>query len=156
MHTTQQVLEDHFRSEVPSDWFDAPVTVLADSEEIVVIGSLPAGRPVDAFREETRHDRMAIAAKAEVKFRRKVTWGVEQEGQRTLFTSASVPVTTRLRFFERAVLDTLVEGGVARSRADALAWCVKLVARHQGEWLDDLRQAISSVEQVRQEGPSLL
>jgi hypothetical protein len=156
MQTTQQALEDHFRSEVPSGWFDGPVTVLADSEEIVVIGSLPDGRPVDAFREESRTDRMAIAAKAEVKFRRKVTWGVEQAGRRTLFTSASVPVTTRLRFFERAVLDTLVEGGVARSRADALAWCVKLVARHQGEWLDDLRQAISSVEQVRQEGPTLL
>ena len=45
-----------------------------------------------------------------------------------MFADLSVPVMTRLRQPERRVLDTLVESGVARSRSDALAWCVKLVA----------------------------
>ena len=60
---------------------------------------------------------------------------------------------TRLRQPERRVLDTLVDSGVARSRADALAWCVKLVASHTDEWLEDLRSAMEAVEQVRQQVP---
>jgi hypothetical protein len=43
---------------------------------------------------------------------------------------------------------------VARSRSEALAWCVRLVARHQGEWIDSLRQALAGVEKVRGEGPA--
>lgn len=76
-----------------------------------------------------------------------------REGQTSLFTSQSTPVMTRLRIAERAVLDTLVRGGVARSRSDALAWCVKLVARNQSEWLSELREALSEVEAVRRDGP---
>jgi hypothetical protein len=55
---------------------------------------------------------------------------------------------------ERRVLDTLVEGGVARSRSHALAWCVRLVAQRQEEWLADLREALGQVEKVRDEGPT--
>ena len=46
---------------------------------------------------------------------------------------------TRLKQPERQVLDTLVDAGVARSRADALAWSVKLVGEHTEEWLAKLR-----------------
>ena len=60
---------------------------------------------------------------------------------------------TRLRMPERRVLDTLVDAGVARSRSHALAWCVRLVAERQDDWLRDLRQALTQVEQVRAEGP---
>ena len=70
----------------------------------------------------------------------------------SLFSTLSIPTMTRLRLRERAVLDTLVDSGVARSRSDALAWCVKLVARHQAEWLDELREALVGVERVRSEG----
>jgi hypothetical protein len=42
---------------------------------------------------------------------------------------------------------------VARSRSDALAWCVRLVGEHQDSWLADLRAALQKVEQVRAEGP---
>ena len=152
--STANPIETLFRTEVPESWFSAPVKVFSDQEEIVVLGALPAEQPVDAFRKETRAERMAIAAQAEHTFRRKVTWGVEQGDQRHLFTSAALPVATRLRFFERAVLDTLVEGGVARNRADALVWCVKLVARHQEERLADLRQAIATVEKVGRRDPN--
>jgi hypothetical protein len=64
-----------------------------------------------------------------------------------------VPVMTRLRQAERRVLDTLVEGGVARSRSDALAWCVRLVGQHEDSWLDELRAALRRVEEVRSVGP---
>jgi hypothetical protein len=70
-----------------------------------------------------------------------------------LFTHLAVPVMTRLRQPERQVLDTLVDAGVARSRADALAWCVRLVGKHAEEWLTELREAMEKVEQVRAQGP---
>jgi hypothetical protein len=61
---------------------------------------------------------------------------------------------TRLRQPERRVLDTLVDAGVARSRSDALGWCVRLVGQHEGDWLDELRQAMSTVADVRSKGPA--
>jgi hypothetical protein len=70
-----------------------------------------------------------------------------------LFTTLSVPAMTRLRMPERKVLDTLVEAGVARSRSHALAWCVRLVAERQDDWLRDLQEALTKVEEVRAEGP---
>jgi hypothetical protein len=70
-----------------------------------------------------------------------------------MFTTLSVPVMTRLRQPERRVLDTLVEAGVARSRSDALAWCVRLVGQHEDSWLAELRSALRRVEEVRSEGP---
>jgi len=81
---------------------------------------------------------------------------VDHDGTTTLFTTLSIPAMTRLRLPERHVLDTLIEGGIARSRSDALAWCVRLVGQHQGEWLADLRDALVGVERIRAEGPTLL
>ena len=51
------------------------------------------------------------------------------------------------------MLDTLVDAGVARSRSDALAWCVRLVGDHQGDWIAQLRDALGRVEEVRSTGP---
>ena len=70
-------------------------------------------------------------------------------------TTLSVPVMTRLRQPERQVLDTLVDAGVARSRSDALAWCVRLVGEHADDWLAQLREAMQAVERVRSQGPDL-
>ena len=111
-----------------------------------------AGR-VARFREETRGHRIGIAREAEHRFGRKVAWGVECGGRRELFTHLAVPVMTRLRQPERQVLDTLVDAGVARSRAHALAWCVRLVGDNAGTWLADLRSAMEHVERVREAGP---
>ena len=61
---------------------------------------------------------------------------------------------TRLRQPQRLVLDTLVDAGVARSRADALAWCVRLVGQHEEDWLVELRQAMTAVADVRSHGPA--
>jgi len=143
-----------FTGRLPQDWFTGPVDVLVDREEITVVGTLPppevgadasdaeraaaADGRARSFRESTREQRMAIAREAEHRFDRKVAWGVEVDGRRALFTHLAVPVMTRLRQDERRVLDTLVDSGVARSRSDALAWCVTLVGEHTDELLSEL------------------
>ncbi len=143
---------------LPDGWFTGPPEVTADGEEILVIGSLADGGddPVltaRRFREETREPRVRLAAELERRYRRKVSWGVDCGGERLLFTTLSVPVMTRLRLPERRVLDTLIDAGVARSRSEALAWCVRLVERHQAEWIAQLRAALVAVERARAEGP---
>lgn len=112
-----------------------------------------AGR-AKAFREETRERRIEIAREAEHRFGRKVSWGVSVGERTELFTHIAVPVMTRLRQPQRQVLDTLVESGVARSRSDAVAWCVRLVGQHSDDWLAELREAMAKVAEVRQNGPA--
>lgn len=140
--------------------FDGPAEVVVDREEITVIGTLPAvdgdqstAERIAAYRERTRGERIAVAREAEELFRRKVSWGVSSGEERAMFTHLAVPVMTRLRQSERRVLDTLVAGGVARSRADALAWCVRLVGEHESDWIGRLREALQSVEEARATGP---
>ncbi len=167
--TAEDELRGWFTGRLPAGWFTAPPEIKVDREEITIVGQLaaPVGTPGSEaeaaaaadgrsrrFREETREHRIEIAREAEHKFGRKVSWGVETAGRRVMFTTFSVPVMTRLRQSERQVLDTLVEAGVARSRSDALAWCVRLVGEHSGSWLGELRSALRKVEQVRAEGPS--
>ena len=135
---------------MPGDWFTGAPAVTVDREEIIVTGELAApeapptptrGRNAAAlgrisrFREDSREARMQIADEAETRYGRKVAWGASIGDNRVLFTHLAVPVMTRLRQDERRVLDTLVDPGVARSRSDALAWCVTLVGEHTDEWL---------------------
>ena len=158
-----------FAGKIPAGWFAGPPEVASDGDEILVIGPLPdvelaagtseEGRAaarsarIDRFREETREERVRIAREAERQFRRKVAWGARCGDQTKLFTALSVPVMTRLRMTERGILDTLVAGGVARSRSDALAWCVRLVGMHQADWIKGLRDAIVKVDEARSKGP---
>jgi len=158
-----------FAARVPSGWFLGPPEVTADGEEILVMGILPdvelaggtarSGRAaarlarIDRFREETRDDRIRIARDAERQFGRKVAWGARCGDEARIFTTLSVPVMTRLRMNERSILDTLVAGGVARSRSEALAWCVRLVGMHQADWIKGLRDALVKVDEIRSKGP---
>ncbi|EFL43039.1 conserved hypothetical protein [Streptomyces griseoflavus Tu4000] len=158
-----------FTGRLPDDLFEELAEVTVDREEITVIGRIPGPLPVaDAspaereaavegrvqeFRERTRDDRIAVARDAEHRFGRKVSWGVECDGRRALFTHVAAPVMTRLRQPERQVLDTLLAGGVARSRSEALAWCVRLVQRHTDDWLTELRESLQHVQRVRAQGP---
>jgi hypothetical protein len=156
-----------FAGRLPDGWFTGPPEITSDREEILVVGHLAAPdveeaeRPaanearIQRFREETRGQRMRIADEAERRFGRKVAWGAQCGEVRELFTTLSVPVMTRLRMPERQVLDTLIDAGVARSRSEALARCVRLVGRNQGEWIDQLREALVGVERVRSSGPDL-
>ena len=156
---------DWFAGRLPGEWFAGPASVEIDREEIVVVGELakPEGEEISAakadglvarFREDTRPARMQIADEAQRRYGRKVSWGVSWNGKQTIFTHLAVPVMTRLRQPERKVLDTLVDSGVARSRADALAWTVKLAGQHAETWLADLREAMKTVDDLRAEGPT--
>ncbi len=162
-------LRGWFAGRIPDDWFTGPLEVTADREEILVVGDLAevkaakgAGEEetaaarasrIDGFREETRPARMRIAEEAQRRFRRHVSWGVRLGGEVQSFTTAAVPVMTRLRMRERAVLDTLVDAGVARSRSEALAWCVRLVADNEQAWIEQLRGALGAVQEARGKGP---
>jgi hypothetical protein len=166
---TQGTLAGWFAGRVPEGWFTAAPEVAADRDEVLVTGTLSepelgadadedarrAARAarIEGHREETRQARMRIADEAEARFGRKVAWAARCGEDEVRFTSLAVPVMTRLRMSERRVLDTLVDAGVARSRSDALAWCVRLVRQHQGEWIEQLREALVHVEAVRAEGP---
>lgn len=153
---------------LPESWFAAAPDLVVDRDEITIIGTLGdlavddgadlaaarRGR-ASAFREQTRDERIAIAQALEAETGRSVAWGVDIGDERVLFTHQAVPVMTRLRQPERQVLDTLVAGGVARSRADALAWCVRLVGQHTEDWLSELTAALAGVEEVKSAGPSV-
>lgn len=167
-HITLDELAAWFAGRTPDHWFEGTLGVRADRDEIIVTGTLatPATSPegeetasiaaqsrISAFREETRLDRMKIADAAQQRFQRHVSWEASCGEVQALFTNASVPVMTRLRFDERQVLDTLIDTGVARSRSEALAWCVAQVGQHQSEWIDRLREAMSEVERIREQGP---
>lgn len=160
-----------FAGRLPDDWFTGAPEVTWDREEILVIGQLVdvelgdeatetqldearLGR-IKRFREETRGRRMRIAAEAQRRFRRKVAWGARCGDVERVFTNLSIPVMTRLRMPERRVLDTLIEAGVARSRSEALAWCVRLVGKNESDWIGELRAALIQVREVRAGGPSV-
>lgn len=168
--TEQEQIAGWIHGRLPDDWFTEPVAVSVDRDEIVIVGRIAVpeseggsteeareaaiGR-ISRFREDTREQRIRIAREAEHRFDRKVSWGAVCGETRALFTNVAAPVMTRLRQPERRVLDTLVEAGVARSRADALGWCVRLVGEHAEEWLEQLRDAMTSVQRVRDQGPGL-
>ena len=159
-----------FTGRLPQDWQHAPVSVAVDREEITVRLTLadvdlPAGSSdavaaearagrVKAFREDTREQRIEIAREAEHRFERTVSWHVTVGDRGELFTHLAAPVMTRLRQPQRQVLDTLVDAGVARSRSEALGWCVRLVGQHEDDWLSELRSAMGAVADVRAKGPS--
>ncbi|GAA4608488.1 hypothetical protein GCM10023195_33320 [Actinoallomurus liliacearum] len=167
----EEKLRGWFSGRLPDEWFEEPPQVVLDREEISVIGRLAEPEVAEGaseaerseaiagliqrFREDTRDRRVDIAREAEHRFARKVSWGVECGGEKVMFTTLSVPVMTRLRQPERRVLDTLVDAGVARSRSDALAWCVRLVGKNADEWLAELRDALLHVERARAAGPQV-
>jgi len=169
-NATAEAIIAWFAGRLPAAWTAQQPQITIDREEITVRITLDpvelgddatedarreaaAGR-ISAWREETRADRMAVAREAESRFERKVSWGAGIGDHRVLFTHLAVPVMTRLRQPQRHVLDTLVEAGVARSRADALKWCVRLVGQHSEAWLAELRGALENVQAVRERGPA--
>ena len=154
---------------MPDGWFVERPEIVVDRDEIIIWGRVgnpdlgaeateadraaaQAGR-INQFREDTRDDRIRVARQAEHRYQRKVSWGVRCGDTNELFTHLAAPVMTRLRQPERQVLDTLVDAGVARSRSEALAWCVKQVGQHTDQWLGELRSAMTRVDELRRQGP---
>ncbi|MDA1278978.1 MAG: hypothetical protein O3B95_02915 [Chloroflexi bacterium] len=169
MATETATIQKWFESHVDDKWGSRGIKVTVDSEEILAVvksqatDDLPGDlgerevaskRIARQFRKETRQSRMELAHEAQEFFERKVSWGVQVGEDSYLFTHIAVPSMTRLRINEREVLDTLVNSGVAGSRSEALAWCVRYVGKTEKEWLTEMREAFKSVEAVRQKGPS--
>ena len=166
---TRERVAGWFAGRLPQEWQATPPEITIDREEITVVLSVPdvalgeeASEPAraearvgraKAFREETRAQRMEIAREAEHRYDAKVSWGLAVGDHTELWTHVAAPVMTRLRQPQRMVLDTLVDAGVARSRADALAWCVRLVGQHEDDWIAELREAMNTVADVRAKGP---
>jgi hypothetical protein len=173
-------IQEWFADRVPDHWHPEALEVIADQDEILVLVDLTPGHPpgpalggsasgdpapeeagemaedlsgLRHFREASRDERMALAQAGEKAFGRKVSWGARVGEMVVVFTTASVPVMTRLRLPERRVLDTLIDAGVARSRSEALAWCVRLVGDNEKDWIGELRGAFAHVEAVRDRGP---
>jgi hypothetical protein len=156
---------------LPDDLFTEAPEITIDRDEIVIVGAIEAPSVADdasdadrassqagriaRFRESTRDQRIGIAQQIEHRYQRKVAWGVTCGDTRQMFSTLAAPVMTRLRQAQRQVLDTLVDAGVARSRSEALAWCVHLVGEHTQEWLADLRSAMDSVSELRRQGPTI-
>ena len=168
---TVEELQAWFVGRVADDWFTGPPEVRVDRDEVLVLGDLTepelgddAGDDareaarlarIKRFREDTRDQRIRVASEAEHLFDRKVSWGARCGEVERVFTNLGVPVMTRLRLRERQVLDTLIDASVARSRSEALAWCVRLVGHHQSDWIEQLREAVGRVDEVRAEGPEV-
>jgi hypothetical protein len=150
MTTTDSTISAWLQGRLPDAWTATPARFTIDRDEITIVLTVDppalgddasevdraeavAGR-VAGFREETRDARIQIAREAEHRFERKVAWGVTIGDHHELFT--------------------LVAANVARSRADALAWCVRLVGRNTEAWLSELREAMHEVERLRADGPS--
>jgi len=165
--TSNQELGAWFAGNLPDDWFTGPIAVVFDRDEIIITGDLPmpkaddtnnetlaAQKRITSFRLTTRDQRVGIAQRAEATFRRKVSWSVTCGTEAVDFAVTSVPVMTRLHMDERKLLDTLIDAGVARSRSEALAWAVRLVGDNEADWLGKLRDAMSDVEDLRNEGPA--
>ncbi|MFC4335291.1 hypothetical protein [Salininema proteolyticum] len=156
---------------MPDGWIAGLPELTVDRDEMIIICPLPAPEhPGDAtdsdraateegrisrFREATRDLRVQIAQQVQYRYQRQASWGARCGGTTMVFTHQSVPVTARLRQPERLVLDTLVGSGVASSRSDALAWCVRLVEQHAEDWFAELRDAMTSVDDLRRRGPGV-
>lgn len=165
--TTTEELRAWFAGSLPDDWFTGPVAVEFDRDEIVVTGSLATPKLADGddtalaadaristFREDTREQRISVAQRAEQQFQRSVSWAVDCGEVSGSFTRTSVPVMTRLHLEDRQLLDTLIDAGVARSRSEAMAWCVRLVADNEADWIEELRAAMTDLEASRTKGPT--
>jgi hypothetical protein len=165
----ERLIAAWFSGRVPDGWFEESPTIEIDADEILIVGSLAAPQlpesagpdevrvaeqaRISGFREETRGHRVRIAEEAQPAFLRTVSWGARCGDSRVHFTTAGVPAMTRLGMPDRRVLDTLIDAGVAGSRSQALAWCVRLVGQHEAEWIDELRAAMAQVQEVRNRGP---
>lgn len=152
---------------IPAEWGVSIDEIQMDANEVLVTvrlkdvenveGELEAARlgRIQQFRESTREGRIAISNEAQRRFSRVVSWGAQCGEVKQLFTHLALPVMTRLRLPEREVLDALVDAGIARTRAHALAWCVALVRQHQADWFKELKSAMEGVARVRSQGPRL-
>ncbi len=148
-------LNEHLKALYPE-----PVEASVSDDELLLMGRLAveeeigeeeARRRIRTHREESRTQRMESAQEMERLTGLAVAWGVRCGQVTAYFTSRRVPVMTRLGRAERDVLDTLISGGVARNRSQAVNWAIQSFARGRRDWLRQLREAESNLRNIRQQ-----
>ena len=157
-------LQAWLHARLPSSLMVEPPHIKAYRDEIVImlhLGSPPSSEGdseqqqsaeqemIAQQREMSRPMRMKLAKQLQKRLGKTVSWGMRAGASEMLFTTRTVPVMTRLGRAEREVLDTLVAAGVAETRSSALAYTVRTFALEHVEWLNEVREAIEQVEQVR-------
>ena len=158
-------LQSWIQERAPANLLAGPPEIAIYDDEVVIVLPLVTAELDDALtgeerpaaernliarrREETRPWRMKQARELQSRLGRSVAWGMRAGASEALFSTRSVPVMTRLGRTERDVLDTLVAAGVADTRSAALAYAVRAFAAEHPDWLDEVRQAIAQVDQVR-------
>ena len=170
-HATPDELGGWFAGRLPDAWFTGAPDVSVDREEILVVGAIAdvdlAADATDAARAAARDEPGRALPRGDARrahgasprtpstaSARSSRGACGSPARRTSSRRPAIPVMTRLRQPERRVLDTLVEAGVARSRSEALAWCVKLVGENEAAWIGSLRDALRAVEEARAAGPT--
>ena len=155
---------------LPPDLYQGPPSIDVDVDEILVVGDVgapevPEGLDAQGttaaeqariarFREETRDRRIAVARQAEARYGRPISWGATAGATTERFTSVHARIATRLGLDHRKVLDRLVAAGIAKSRGQALAWCVDLVQKNEEAWLTRLKEALDTLGQTAADSPN--
>lgn len=154
---------------LPPDLYRGTPSIEVDRDEILVVGDVGApevpegldaegvaaaeAARISRFREETRDGRIAVARQAEARYDRPISWGATAGATTTRFTTVHARTATRLDLDQRRLLDHLVEAGVAKNRASALAWCVDLVQQNEEAWLTRLKESLETLNQTVREAP---
>ena len=139
--------------------YPEPVEASISDGELLIIGSMAVEgesaeeeiiNRIQQHREESRSQRMALARELEQLTGLAVAWGVRCGLVTSYFSSRRVPVMTRLGREEREVLDTLIRGGIARNRSQAVNWAIQAFARGRRDWLRQLREALNNLREVQE------
>ena len=147
-------LNEHLKELYPE-----PVEASISDGELLILGRLAveeeigeeeARNRIHEHREESRPQRMESAQELERLTGLAVAWGVRCGQVTAYFSSRRVPVMTRLGRAERDVLDTLISGGVARNRSQAVNWAIQSFARGRRDWLRQLREAENNLRSIRE------
>ncbi len=154
-HEVRQWLNEHLKELYPE-----PVEASIVDGELLIMGRLPvegevaeedARNRINQHREESRPQRVDLAQELQRLTGLPVAWGVRYGQVTAYFSSLRVPVMTRLGRAERDVLDTLIRGGIARNRSQAVNWAIQAFARGQRDWLRQMREAVNSLSNIREQ-----
>ncbi|MSQ22357.1 MAG: hypothetical protein EXR53_03485 [Dehalococcoidia bacterium] len=156
-HEIRQWLNEHLKGLYPE-----PVEASVVDGELLIMGRLAvdaevsedeARNRINKHREESRPQREKLAQELQQLTGLAVAWGVRCGQGTGYFSSLRVPVMTRLGRAERDVLDTLIRGGIARNRSQAVNWAIQAFAHGHRDWLSQLREAANNLSKVQEQAP---
>lgn len=166
MPTNQRELKEWLLHQLPPAITSCETEVTSDEDEMLVILHLDTSALGETkenerkrveqacivhYRAETKALRIQLAREIHEQYGYTVTWGMRAGKTIQFFTNNQKPVMTRLSYYERRVLDTLIAANVANTRSAALAYIVRTFAAEHQDWLDDVQEALVHVEQLRQQ-----